>query len=280
MPPDMDTISDPVISRFITKLQVHFNLSAEVIFGDQASISLLDSNIVDVPEDHTTFFCAIGDIIKKLVSHGAVLDNLDLDSLMKEAREAYLLNVNIKTSVDDSMAQATSIAAKVLSASATLTQLLTPVSGGRIDSMHHDLNIGDQNIGVLQQTLTCLCNVVGTLDQKMHYLSQHDTAHSIKDSSTVAPRNDFDVQLSTLAAELDGVRQLTEGGGFNTVVGEFKSMTNITVWVRENLPSDAPKFEHFVDLEILLAVIRQTGVGSEEVWNKEVHAERVKSLSK
>ena len=34
--------------------------------------------------------------MKKLVSHGAVLDNLDLNLLMKEAREAHLLTVNIK----------------------------------------------------------------------------------------------------------------------------------------------------------------------------------------
>ena len=89
------------------------NQSAEVIVGDQASISLLNRNIEDVPEYHIEIWCAMGDIMKNLVSHGAVLDNLDLDSLMKEAREAYLLTVNIKTSVDDSMAQATSIAAKV-----------------------------------------------------------------------------------------------------------------------------------------------------------------------
>ena len=68
----------------------------------------------------------MGDIIKKLVSHGAVLDNLDLDLLMKEAREAYLMNVNIKTSVDDAMVQATSTAAKVGSVSTDLTQILTP----------------------------------------------------------------------------------------------------------------------------------------------------------
>ena len=37
LPPDMKTISDTVISRFITKLQVHLDHSAEVIVGDQAS---------------------------------------------------------------------------------------------------------------------------------------------------------------------------------------------------------------------------------------------------
>ena len=44
----------------------------------------------------------------------------------------------------------------------------------------------------------------------MHYLYQHDTAQSIKDGLMIAPRNDFDVQLSTLAAELDGVWQISE----------------------------------------------------------------------
>ena len=34
--------------------------------------------------------------MKKLVSHGAVLDNPDLDSIMKEAREAHILTANIK----------------------------------------------------------------------------------------------------------------------------------------------------------------------------------------
>ena len=166
---------------------------------------------------------------------------------MKEAREAHLLTVNIKTSVYDAMAQATSTASKVGSNYETLTQLLTPRSGGRLNSMHHTLNMGDQKIGVLQQTLTELCNVVGTLDQKMHYLSQNDTSQSIKDSSTIAPNNDFDVQLSTLVVELDGARQLIEGGGFNTVVEDFKYLTDVTVWVQENLPSDAQKFEHLME---------------------------------
>ena len=47
----------------------------------------------------------MGDIIKNLDSHGSVQDNLELDSLTKEAREAQLLIVNMKTSVDDSLAQ-------------------------------------------------------------------------------------------------------------------------------------------------------------------------------
>ena len=71
------------------------NHSAYVIVGAQASISLLSSNIEDVPEDHTTIWCVMGDIMKKLVSHGAVMNNLDLDSLIKEARKAHLLTVNI-----------------------------------------------------------------------------------------------------------------------------------------------------------------------------------------
>ena len=59
---------------------------------------------------------------------------------MKEAREAHLLTVNIKTSVDDAMAQATSTAANVGYVSVILTQLLTLGAGGRLNSMHHDLN--------------------------------------------------------------------------------------------------------------------------------------------
>ena len=121
--------------------------------------------------------------------------------------------------------------------------------------MHHALNLGDQNIEVLQYTLTSLCNVVGTLEHKMHYLSQHDTSQSIKYSSSISPRNYLDVQLSTLAAELDVVRKLTEVGGFNTVVGDFNSLTGVTVLVRSNIPSDVPKFEHFIDFDILLAGI-------------------------
>ena len=222
----------------------------------------------------------MGDIMKNLVSRGSVMNNIDLYLLMKEAREAHLLTINTKTSVDDAISQATSTAVKVGSVSATLTQLLTPGAGGRLGSMHHSLNMGYQNIGVLQQTLTGFYNVVGTLEHNMHNLSQHDTARPIKDSSTIAPKNDFDVQILTLAAELDGVRQLTEGFGFNTLVGNFKSLTDVTVWVRANLPSDAPKFEHFIDLYILLAGIRQKGVSSEEVWNKEVHADRVKRSMK
>ena len=102
--------------------------------------------------------------MKNLVLHGAVLDNLDPDLLINESRVAHLLTLNIKTYVDDAMAQATSTASKVGSVFETLTQLLTPGSGGRLDSMHHALNMGYQNVGVLQQTFTGLCNVVVTLE--------------------------------------------------------------------------------------------------------------------
>ena len=108
--------------------------------------------------------------------------------------------MNIKKSVDDAMAQATSAAAKVGSISATLTQLVNPGAGGRLYSMHHALNMGDQNIGVLQQTLTGLCNVVGTLEHKIHYLSQNGTAQLIKYSSTSSPRDDFEVRISILTS--------------------------------------------------------------------------------
>ena len=81
------------------------------------------------------------------------------------------------------------------------------------------------------------------------------TAQSINESSKIPPSNELDVNILTLSAELDGVRQLTEGGGFNTVVGDFKSLTDVTVWLQANLPSDAPKFEYFIDLNILLARI-------------------------
>ena len=78
--------------------------------------------------------------------------------------------------------------------------------------------------------MTALCNVVVTLDQKIHYLSQNVTAQFIKDSSTIAPRDDFEVRLSTLTEELDVVSQLTDGGGLNAVVGDFKSLNDVTVW--------------------------------------------------
>ena len=101
------------------------------------------------------------------------------------------------------------------------------------------------------------------MDQKINHLAKNGTAQFIKGSFTNLPRNDFKVRISTFTGELDGVQQLTEGGGFNKVVGYFKSLTDVTVWVRDNLPSDAKKFEHFIDLDILLEGILQTGVSSE-----------------
>ena len=64
------------------------------------------------------------------------------------------------------MTQATSAPSRVGYISATLTQLVTPGEGGRLESMHHALKTGDQKIGVLQQNLNGICNVVGTIDQK------------------------------------------------------------------------------------------------------------------
>ena len=78
------------------------------------------------------------------------------------------------------MAQATTVAANVGSMFATLDQIITPRSGDCLDSMHHAQKVGDQNIGFLQHTLTVLCNVVETLEQKMHHLSQNGTAQLIK----------------------------------------------------------------------------------------------------
>ena len=90
--------------------------------------------------------------MNKLISHGAVLENIDLDFLTKEAIEAHLLTLNTKTSVDEAMVQAMSEAAKVRYISATLTQRVTLGAGRCLDSMHRALNMGDQNIGVLQKT--------------------------------------------------------------------------------------------------------------------------------
>ena len=82
--------------KFVTKIQVHMNHSAEVIVGAQARIYLLNSNIGDVPEDHTKIWCAMGYIINNFISHGTVLDNIDIYALTKESTEAHLLTVNIK----------------------------------------------------------------------------------------------------------------------------------------------------------------------------------------
>ena len=54
----------------------------------------------------------------------------------------------------------------------TITQIVTPGPGDHLDAMHQALNMGYQKIEFLQQTLTGICNVVGTLEQKMHNLSQ------------------------------------------------------------------------------------------------------------
>ena len=169
--------------------------------------------------------------MKKLISNGAVLENIDVDALTKEDREAHLLTASIKTYVENAMAQATSAYAKGVSVSVSLTQLVTPGSGGRLYDIHQALNTEDQNIGVLQQTLTGICNVVGTLDQKMHNMYQNGTVYLIGVSQNDAPRDDLEVRLSTLTEELDAVQKLTEGGSFNTVVGYFKSLTDVTVWV-------------------------------------------------
>ena len=129
------------------------------------------------------------------------------------------------------MLQATSAAANVGSVSETLTQLVTPVAGSRLYAMHNSLNMGDHNIGFLQQTLTGLLNVSVTLEHKMHHISQNGTAQFIKGSSNNALRDNFEVWFYTLTTQFDGVRQLTEGGVFNKVVGYFKSLTYVTIWV-------------------------------------------------
>ena len=81
----------------------------------------------------------------------------------------------------------------------------------------------------------------------MHHLSQNSAAYLIRSNSINFPRGDFELQLSTLTAKLDGLRQLMEVGIFNKVVGLFNSLTYVTIWVRENFPSDTPEFEHFIE---------------------------------
>ena len=152
VPPGIETISDQVVAKFIPKLQVHLNHSAEFIVGAQESICLLNRKIGEVSKDHTKILCAMVDIMKKLIPHGAVLENIDLDFLAKEAIEAHLLTLNTKTSVDEAMVQAMSEAAKVRYISATLTQRVTLGAGRCLDSMHRALNMGDQNIGVLKKS--------------------------------------------------------------------------------------------------------------------------------
>ena len=162
----------------------------------------------------------------------------------------------------------------------TLTQLVTPGVGGRLDVMNHAINMVNQNIGVLQHNLTRLFNIVGTLEQKINNLSQNGTVQLIKGSLNNAQRDELEVCTSTLTAELDLVQQLTEVRYLNTYIGYFKSLADVTVWMRANIPSDAPKFEHFIDFDILLAGICQIGVSSEEVRNKGVNAKRVKLSGK
>ena len=135
------------MESFVSKLKLHLTHSAEVIVGAQSSISLININMGDLPEYHTIIWVAIGDIMKKLISHGAVLENMDVEALTKEAREAHLTTARIQTSVENAMAQSTSADAKVGSVSASTTQLFTPKYGGRVDAMHYALNMGDQNIG-------------------------------------------------------------------------------------------------------------------------------------
>ena len=174
---------------------------------------------------------------------------------MKEAREAHLLNASIKTSADNDMTQATSEDSKVGSVCTSLTQLINHGSERRLYAMHQELNMEDQNIGVLQQKLTGICNGFGTLEQKMHHLSQSGTDQLIRGIYTDATRDDFKVQLPTLTAELDGAQKITEGGVFITVVADFKSLKDVTVWVQANLTPDTPKSEHFIDFDILLSGI-------------------------
>ena len=84
----------------------------------------------------------MGDITKKLILHGAVLENLDVEALMKESRESHLLTASIKTSVDNDMEQSTSLSDKVVSMSAFMNQLVTPGTVGRLYATHQALNMG------------------------------------------------------------------------------------------------------------------------------------------
>ena len=64
LPPFIQTIADPVMADFISKLQLNLTHSAEVIVGSQAGIYVLNSNMGDVPEYHTTIWVAMRDIMK------------------------------------------------------------------------------------------------------------------------------------------------------------------------------------------------------------------------
>ena len=47
------------------------------------------------------------------------------------------------------------------------------------------------------------------LKQNLHHLSQNGTAQLIKGILNHSPRDDFEVQISKLRAELNGVRHIT-----------------------------------------------------------------------
>ena len=65
------------------KLQLNLAHSAEVIVEAQASIYFLNSKMGDVKEDHSTSWLDMWDIMKKLILHGSVLEDLDVDVIMK-----------------------------------------------------------------------------------------------------------------------------------------------------------------------------------------------------
>ena len=83
-PPEIENISDPVMENFVSTLQLHLTHSAEVIFGPQVSISLLNSKMVDMQKYHTTNWVDMGDIMNKLMFHGAVLKILMLARLRRK----------------------------------------------------------------------------------------------------------------------------------------------------------------------------------------------------
>ena len=101
------------MEKFISRMQLHLTQSVEMVVGSQLGISLLNINMGDVSEDHITIWVSMVYIMEKLILHRAVLEKLDVDCLMKEDREAYLLTASIKTSVDNDMVQATSAADQV-----------------------------------------------------------------------------------------------------------------------------------------------------------------------
>ena len=54
--------------------------------------------------------------------------------------------MSIKASLENSMVQETLEAAQVGYMSASLTQIVTPGVGGRLDATHQALNMGDQKL--------------------------------------------------------------------------------------------------------------------------------------